>query len=409
MSVKPQKNIFFIDQTSEFDHHMIFNASMLKILCQIFPNANIYHCGLPSNIKSVKTLLSPEEQDRIIPEFIPHKKVSGGLLKKGVNYLRKERYRYNHFTQVLKRTTENDWVVLSITTFTSFLWLKRLKRKYNTPTIAVLHGDVDYLYKSETKFQKVNAWVHKKIFKTKAPNFFYLTLNKIEKKFLVQDGYLKNEEVFEIEHPFLNLEETAPRKTPNTPLTIGHIGSMEVARKNSHYLFEIAENCKDLISNNNVLFKSVGLLNDSIDPYVNDYVELMVGNRNAEGPLKYLTRKDYEEGLDSLDYAVFFYPEDEYVFRASGAIADFIAKCKPIICLRHPIFEYMFENAGNIGFMCDSLEDMQTKIHEIASKQCDLNSIYREQVNNLKDYQKRFSIQHVAEDLNQQIIKLKFR
>lgn len=403
MSEKSQKNIFFIDQTSEFDHHMVFNASMLKILCHIFPDANIYHCGLPSNIKSVKTLLSPEEQDRIVPESIPHKKVSGSILKKGLNYLRKERYRYNHFKQILKRTTENDWIVLSITTFTSFLWFKRLKRKYKTPTIAVLHGDVDYLYKSETKFQKINAWFHRQIFKTGAPNFFYLTLNKIEKKFLVQDGYLKNEEVFEIEHPFLNLEETKPRKTPNMPLTIGHIGSMEAVRKNSHYLFKLAENCKDLIKNQQVEFKSVGLFTDSIQPYVNEYVTLIIGDSTAEGPLKYLSRQDYEKGLDSLDYAVFFYPEDEYVFRASGAVADFIAKCKPIICLRHPIFEYMFENAGNIGFMCNSLEEMQNKIHEIISDGYNLISVYEQQVENLKEYQKKFSIQYIAEDLKQQM------
>ncbi|MGQ2117393.1 hypothetical protein [Ornithobacterium rhinotracheale] len=403
MSKETPKNIFFIDQTSEFDHHMVFNASMLKILCQIFPEANIHHCGLPSNIKSVRTLLSPEEQDRIIPEFIPHKKVSGGILKKGLNYLRKEKYRYNHFKKVLNRTTENDWIVLSITTFTSFLWFKRLKRKYKTPTIAVLHGDVDYVYKSETIFQKINAWAHKKIFKTKAPNFFYLTLNKIEKKFLVQDGYLKDKEVLEIEHPFLNLDDKKPRNNINKPITIGHIGSMEVARKNSHYLFQVAENCKDLITKNKVRFKSVGLLNNSVNPYVNDYVELMVGDINAEGPLKYLTRKDYEDGLESLDYAAFFYPEDEYVFRASGAVADFIAKCKPIICLRHPIFEYMFENAGNIGFMCNSLEDMQNKIYEITNEEYDLSSIYKEQVENLKEYQKKFSIQYVAEDLKLQI------
>ncbi|MGQ2138901.1 hypothetical protein ACT724_06225 [Ornithobacterium rhinotracheale] len=402
-SAEKQKNIYFIDQTSEFDHHMVFNASMLKILCKIFPQAKIYHCGLPSNIESVKTLLSPEEQDRITPEFIPHKKVSGGILKKGLNYLRKERYRYHHFKSILKRTTENDWIVLSITTFTSFLWFKRLKRNYQTPTIAVLHGDVDYIYKGTTKIHKINAWAHKKIFKTKAPNFYYLTLNKIEKAILVKDGYLKESEILEIEHPFLNLEKQEPRDIPNKPLTIGHIGSMEIERKNSHYLFKLAEYCKNLIESNKVYFKSVGLLSNSLTPYLNDYVELMVGNSNAEGPLKYLSRIDYENGLESLDYVIFFYPKDEYVFRASGAVADFIAKCKPIICLKHPIFEYMFDNAGNIGFMCDSLDDIQKKIQEITSDNYNLISVYKEQVKNLREYQKSFSIQYVSDDLKRQL------
>ncbi|MRI62411.1 hypothetical protein EDM00_00160 [Ornithobacterium rhinotracheale] len=402
MSEKTPKNIFFIDQTSEFDHHMVFNASMLKILCQIFPDANIYHCGLPSNIKSVRTLLSPEEQDRIIPEFIPHKKVSGGILKKGLNYLRKEKYRYNHFKKVLNRTTENDWIVLSITTFTSFLWFKRLKRNYQTPTIAVLHGEVSFIYKSYNFLEKVDAWVHKKIFKTKAPNFYYLTLNKIEKAILVKDGYLKESEIFEINHPYLNLEESFPENPLSLPIRIGHIGSLVAHTKNSHMLFELAEKCKHLVEQDKIIFDAVGLLTPEMKPYLNDWVQLYVGNKDLSKP-QYLSREDYETALSNLNYAIFFYPPEEYVFRASGAIADFISKETPIIYLKHPIFDYFQENVGEIGYQCNNLDEIKIVIENLAKKTDDAKEKYRLHKNNVRKLKQQLKLENIAEDLKNQI------
>ena len=397
------KNIYFIDQTSEFDHHMVFNASMLKILNLIFPEQKHFHYGLESNIKSVRTLLSEEDKSKIQPINIKHKKVSGGKLKKLFNYFRKEIYRFNNFRDILKQSNENDWIVLSITTFTSFLWFKLLKIFYKTNTIVVLHGDVDFVYKSSSLYEKANGLTHKLIFKIKAKNFYYLTLNKIEKKYLVQDDWLKNEEVLEIEHPFLNIEENNENDiTLNSPISIGHIGSMEVKRKNSHYIFKLAEICRDLIEENKVSFKSIGLMTPNMIPYKNNLVDIYVGNEKDENP-KYLSRENYEKGLDSLDYIIFFYPEDEYVFRASGAIADFLAKNKPIICLRHPIFEYMFKKAGNIGYVCDSLEDIKHLITKITNPDYNLFDTYSEQINNVKKYKSNFNIKNVAKDLENQL------
>ena len=45
MAPKENSSIFFIDQTSEFDHHMVFNASVLKILLHIFNQDLSYNLG----------------------------------------------------------------------------------------------------------------------------------------------------------------------------------------------------------------------------------------------------------------------------------------------------------------------------------------------------------------------------
>mgnify|MGYP000397758725 FL=1 len=48
LSKDQQRKIFFIDQTSEQDHHMVFNASIIKILQNIY-NENIDYYGIESN------------------------------------------------------------------------------------------------------------------------------------------------------------------------------------------------------------------------------------------------------------------------------------------------------------------------------------------------------------------------
>ena len=399
------KNIYFIDQTSEFDHHMVFNASMLKILNLIFLKQKHFHYGLESNINSIKTLLSEKDKKEIQFETIKHKKTSGSNLKKLFNYFRKEIYRVNNFIHILKQSNEHDWIVLSITTFTSFLWFKILKIFYKTNTIVVLHGDVDFVYKTSSLYEKINGLFYKLIFKIKAQNFYYLTLNKIEKRFLVDDGWLKDKEVLEIEHPFLNIEEKKEDNiTLNTPISIGHIGSMEVKRKNSHYIFKLAEICKDLVNNNKISFRSIGLMTPNMIPYKNKLVDIFVGNEIDESP-KYLSREDYEKELSSLDYIIFFYPKDEYVFRASGAVADFLAKNKPIICLKHPIFEYMFKHAGNIGYMCETLEEIKNLLEKITQNDDSYKHIYNEQIENIRIYKNNFSIHSVAKDLKKQLYK----
>lgn len=401
-----EKKVYFIDQTSEFDHHMVFNASMLQILNLIFPKQEHYHYGLESNISSVKILLSEEDRDKI--QFVPikHRKVSGGKLKKILNYFRKETYRINNFRHILKQSDENDWLVLSITTFTSFLWFKILKTFYKINTIAVLHGEVSFVYKAHNKIETIDAWVHKLIFKIRAKNFYYLTLNKIEKKKLVEDGYLKDEEVFEINHPYLVLEDEVSKEELGAVIRLGHIGSLVSHTKNSHLFFELAEECKTLVEEKTISFDAVGLLTPEMAEYINPWVNLLVGNDELNTP-KYLSRNDYETALNKIDYALFFYPPEEYIFRASGAVADFIAKEIPVIFLEHPIFDYFQGAVGEIGYRCKSLNEMRDVILSISKNREKAQEKYSIHKENLKKLKELLNIKNIAKDLEEQIKKYK--
>jgi len=403
--------IYFIDQTSERDHHMVFNSSILKILVKMYPLEKIISHGNASNHKSIKELLSNKELKNItFAPIVYTKSRSESKVLKGLNYIIKENRRRLMFKEVLSNTNENDLVFVSISTFSSLYVFKKLKSKFLVPTILVLHGDLDFVYNSNNKLEKLIGTTYKKIFNTFAPNFYYLLLNKISKEYLMQDGFLKKEEIVEINHPhnMLNVDVTEKEIAENGIYSFGHIGSMEVERKNSHYIYQLAERFSSEITDNKVSFQVIGLITSSIIPYKNKWVSEMAGNAKEDKP-DYLSREDYESKLQKLDYSLFFYDTNQYIFRTSGAIIDAVAACIPFIVLKHPIFDYVFQEAGDVGFQCKDLDEMHDLIKKITSGDEEIVHQYKTQVLNLMKIRQRLSVEEVAIDFKRQIDEMELR
>lgn len=397
--------VHYIDQTSERDHHMVFNSSILKMLLLMYPEEQIVCHGILSNQESTKQLLTKDEQSRIIFKSIEYSKPwSENKFVKAINYIRKEKKRKKLFKELLLTTSKNDLIFLSITTFTSFAVFKKLKSKFEVPTIAVLHGDLDFVYNAKTRIEKMIGSSYKKVFETKAPNFYYLILNKISKSYVVNDGYLREDEIFEIDHPYSIVENIVATKDifDKEKYNFGHIGSMEVERKNSHFLYLLAERCQKYVTEKKAFFQVIGLITPSVLPHKNEWVEESVGNKRADKP-DYLTRTEYEERLSALDYSMFFYDSNQYIFRASGAIIDAIVFAIPFIVIKHPIFDHIFKEAGNVGFQCEDLEEMETLIQKIVEKDATILGQYNSQIANLIEYRKKLSVEHIANDLKNQL------
>lgn len=396
--------LYFIDQTSEKDHHMVFNSSIIQALLLIHPTQKLVYYGIESNQKSVLSLLSDSEIIKLELRPIHYSKpLNENKFFKLINLFKKEKLRFKLFKEMFAETSQNDLVFLSITTFSSFLIFKKLKQKFVVKTIATLHGDVDFIYNATDNYEKLNAFCHKKIFNTKAENFYYLLLNKIAKKRLVADKYLNPDEVFEVNHPFnvLNHHSKKHDFDCDEPLIFGHIGSMEVERKNSHYFYQIANNLSDLIDENKIKFNTIGLITPPILPFKNNFVVEIVGNSKPNKP-DYLTREEYETNVLKLDFALFFYKEPHYIFRASGAAIDIIAFEIPIIALRHPFFENLFEQAGSIGYLCENVGEIEQIIRKLANKDEQVKLDFLIFKSNLKKLRTFFTTNQISEDLKKQ-------
>lgn len=399
--------IHFIDQTSEKNHHAVFNSSCIKMLQLIYPSQTITHYGIASNQLKTAELLAQSELEQVIfnPIYNP-KTTSSNKLIRFLNLIRKERNRYNMFEKIFESCSQSDLIFHSITTFTAFYGLKKLSIKFETPVIATLHGDLDFLYNTTNVIEKLVAFVYKKNFKLVSPNFYYLLLNKISKHALISSGFLKQNEILEIDHPYnsLNICEKNKNSIDQNPITFGHIGSMEVVRKRSHLIYELAKKFECEINKSELNFNVVGLVTPEILVFKNSLVNEIVGNQTPNKP-GYLDRFTYENEMNKLDYSVFFYPSDQYIFRTSGAIADAIGAALPFIVLKHPIFDYIFSVAGNVGYVCDNLDEIVQIINKINLREPQLLIEYQTQRNNLLLFQNNISVPTVALDLKAQMIK----
>lgn len=394
----------FIDQTSEGQHHMVFNAAFIEILSELFPKNNINYLGVESSQLAVIELISFPVKQKLSLNSINYFNTSTVLKPiKILFFIFKEILRVYYFIKIFLKTNKKDVICLSITTFSSLFLFRFISLFFKRSIFIILHGDIDFLYKATNTYEKINAWTHKLIFKLKTKSLKYIVLNKICKNILVKDKYLNEEELIEINHPYFFDKNTSNNLNSfEKPIIYAHNGSMEVERKNSHFIFEIAKQLKDLIDINHIEFQSIGLATQQIDAYKNQYVKLSVGIKRENLP-PYLSREQYEFELKKVNYLLFFFPVDEYVFRASGAVIDAIAFEKPIIVLKHPFFENLFQQGGNIGYICESLAEMKQLIINISSGETVYFEQYQKQVNNLKNLKEKFGIKHIVNDIKEQL------
>lgn len=402
--MKLSNSIYFIDQTSEGEHHMVFNAALIEIWSKIYPETHIKYWGVHSSQIAVNKLLSKQVQQKVqynIIRYIPSP--TKYKLIKLFFFILKELKRYLNFCTIFIKSSKQDIICLSITTFSSFFVFKLLSFFFNRDIYAVLHGDIDFIYKSTNRYQKINALTYKMIFLLKNKQFKYIVLNKICKKELVKDNYLNFDEVIEMNHPYFFKNNTTKQINFKKPIIFAHNGSMEVERKNSHFIFFIAKQLKEPVIQNDIAFKSIGLANKQIDAYKNEFVELELGTNNGILP-PYLPRETYEIELIKVHFLLFFFPINEYIFRASGAVIDSIAFEKPIIALRHPFFENLFYQGGDIGYICDTLEEMIDLIKNIYLNKNDHFERYQTQVYNLSKLKIKFSIETIAKEVSLKIL-----
>jgi hypothetical protein len=78
-----------------------------------------------------------------------------------------------------------------------------------------------------------------------------------------------------------------------------------------------------------------------------------------------LSREDFVTRAKSVDYVLFLNRPGAYDLVMSGSLMDAFSYAKPIIALKQPLFDYYFETMGDIGYLCESYEEMEEQILDI--------------------------------------------
>jgi len=400
--------IFIVDRFVEEHSHVLANVNTVKILNLIFPNQSKIFIAEELHSKLVQNYFEKEEYNKI--EFQNYKNSKFATNNIFVQFFRVFCRTFNDIVFFLNlfRSLKNniDSIVFLTHIYPVSLPFVLICKKFypKTKLIITIHGEIEYLFYGKSRYEKLIGKIYDCAFNIKAKNVCYLFLTKISKKILMDSGKLKNNEIITIILPtLLNNDAFLDQSQLNYPIRIGHIGSAG-KRKNVDLLFEIGADLKDEIKNRNLILSAIGPIEENLKSYINDYVVNFVnGKVNV-----HLERETFNNEIKKIHYSVFFYGPNDFVLRSGAAFFDAIYYQKPLIVLRNAFFEGIFEEAGNIGYICNSKDEMIFLIQKIISNDPTIKDDYQMQLYNIQQYKKTLDLKHIANDMTEQINEIGF-
>ncbi len=362
--------IIFSELQMQGDKHVHVNSGLLNILITSFREEKIdVYCDSFHKLELLKYARSNELLNFKTFEYTGVKELrkSSTLTKT----IRETILAFKVF-RAAKYSRAEVIVFASAFPFTS-VFINFFSWFFNQITIVSLHGDIGVLKINRKKITTIiYKYVVQLFFKTRPLTVFTLFYGKTiqEELFKMFPGF-SNRNVISIDHPYNYDPELECSYIHDVDrIVIANIGT-GIINKNSHLLYQLAEMQKDNVEKKNVKFIQVGNVSPEVLNYSNVYVNIVNNN-------EFIPFNVFEENIKKADYFIYFFKENSlYDLCPSGTFFDAIKYRKPIIALRNPFFEFYFKKLGNIGYLCDTVEDMNEVINKILINK---NESYQDQV-----------------------------
>lgn len=388
--------IIFSELQMQGDKHVHVNSGLLNILISSFENQNI---DVFCDIKHKYELLKYVKSNKLL-NFKTFEYTGGKELRKSATLaktFRESLLAYKVFRDAKKSRAEVI-VFASAFPFTAiainfFSWF------FNQRTIVGLHGDIGVLKLNKNKITTiVYKYVVKLFFSTRSSNVIALFYGKtIEEELFKMFPRFKRKNVISIDHPYnYETELLVNSLDKSNTVIIANIGT-GLMNKNSHLLYQLAEMQKYNIENKKVSFIQVGNVSPEVLSYSNDYVNILNNN-------EFIPFDVFEKNIMQADYFIYFFKNDSlYDLCPSGTFFDALKYKKPIISLKNPFFEYYFKRLGNIGYLLNSVEEMNEIIDVIIKKK---NNNYQDQIDAITEATKLLSIDNIQKSFLNQYYKI---
>jgi hypothetical protein len=161
------------------------------------------------------------------------------------------------------------------------------------------------------------------------------------------------------------------KSTGNFKFTLGFIGTVTSDRTGAELLNILSENY-------NITFKVAGKCSSDI---VN---QILHNNYRVDYFAEMPSTELYNSVISEFDYSVFIFGSNQYIYRVSGTLVDSIAHCKPIIVIKSSAFIQLFNQYGDIGYMCDDIIQLKLLIRQMSTSPMLFSSKLQEHRKNIK-------------------------
>lgn len=389
--------IIFSELQMQGDKHVHVNSGLLNIIKSSFKNQDIdIFCDDKHKSELSKYVKTSQFLNFNTFEFTGLKELrKRATLSKT---FRESLLTYKIFKQARKNNAELI-VFASAFPFTALV-LNFFSWVFNQKIIVGLHGDIGVLNLKKNKITTiVYKYVVKLFFRTRPLNVILLFYGKtIEEQLFNVFPRFERRNVISIDHPYnYNSELVVDNLEKENSVIIANVGT-GLMNKNSHLLYQLAEMQKYNVENKKVKFIQVGNVSQEVMSYSNTYVDILNNN-------EFIPFDIFEGNIKKADYFVYFFKQNSlYDLCPSGTFFDAIKYKKPIISIRNPFFEYYFKKLGNIGYLCDSVEEINETINDVILGN---NTLYQDQIEALDRATELLSIDNIQKSFLEQYNSIK--
>lgn len=377
------------------EKHVIVNAGILEILQITFPGdiMHLYADELHSKRLIEKPYLSKQNLVLNSYKYKPKEDKKANLALK---FFRQARLSCKMFRQAKKY--EAKLIVFTSCFPFIALFVNFLASLYKQKIIICHHGDLGVLLLDKNKLvTKIFRYFIKKMMINRNLKFNNSLIygKSIKDKLLATTPSISDNSFIVIDHPYEYSGNNLFNKAKGEILTLSNIGTATLI-KNSESLFKLAQILRAHISNNELKLTQIGSVATDLQPFINEFVDVL----KRDG--SFIPNAVFEESLAKSDYFIYFFKTGGYYeLCPSGTFFDAIKYLKPIIAIKNSYLEYYFDKLGNIGYLCESIDDMAELIRSIIGGE--KKQEYFEQLENLKKAQNQLSNENISKDFKRQL------
>jgi hypothetical protein len=378
----------------EGEEHVPINASLLCMLSKIYSDQPVVFWSSTSHSNAVQRFI---ESKGISLQNVTFQQVASLHIGLPISsYMKKvmcEILNVKRLHSTIRHLQPAQVFYLSISPFTSCVFHKFIYDNSYRARI-VLHGDLEFIRLNTTRLRNYLGRCLRMAFRSASKNLSYIVLDHLIKKNLVKTGLINAGRIISLPHPYIFNDHFLNYNDENAPVIPPvHIGMIGVAsmEKNSQLLFGLADRLRNECLSGKVIFTIIGKNENISDAYQNEYVEIV----GKEGMV---TRPVFEQQIGSIHFSIFFYSNEAYQLSSSGALLDAIEFEKPLIALRNDLFESIFSEAGEIGYLCNSVDEMYDLIIRFSGGNMDIDR-YNSMKGNMRKYKSNTTLDILSKQL----------
>jgi glycosyltransferase involved in cell wall biosynthesis len=222
----------------------------------------------------------------------------------------------------------------------------------------------------------------------------YIVLEKSIRDTVVTSFPLLSGKIDALEHPLSPNQLELPEVPLVEPIRFGFLGLADRAK--GYPVFVDLANRITVKYGNRAEFHAIGHLSgNSMIPGTNALL--------TKPQSTLMSRTAFLNGVSGLHFIVLAHEAGPYTLTASGVLLDAIAWGKPVICREIPIFESIFNQQGDIGYLFNSDDELKRVVEEILQNAD--NPRYQRQVSNLRSARKTRHPEALAEQYRHIVLR----